>query len=190
MNEDKCKYLLNNNLIDVSMDGTVYEILPTGLKKKLDQYKISREGKYRCVKAKVKRSVTTVYVHRLVATKFIDNPENKPQVNHIDGNPTNNNLNNLEWCTPRENIQHAIKIGLIKYTKNNKKTKKISVKKEPDLNNYTTQQVAEILHLQVTTIRDYIKLGKIKAYKVGKSWRVTEEDLKEFLTKESNKGDK
>ena len=55
-----------------------------------------------------------------------------------------------------------------------------------NLNNYTTQQVAEILHLQVTTIRDYIKLGKIKAYKVGKSWRITEEDLKEFLTKESN----
>lgn len=125
MNEDKCKYLLNNNLIDVSMDGTVYEILPTGLKKKLDQYKISREGKYRCVKAKVKSSVTTVYVHRLVATKFIDNPENKPQVNHIDGNPTNNNLNNLEWCTPRENIQHAIKIGLIKYTKTIKKLKRL-----------------------------------------------------------------
>ena len=53
-------------------------------------------------------------VHRLIAYVFLPNPDDKPQINHIDGDPKNNRLDNLEWATNSENGKHAYKIGLRK----------------------------------------------------------------------------
>lgn len=50
------------------------------------------------------------FVHRLVAQSFIPNPKNKSQVNHKDGNKTNNNINNLEWVTQSENMRHSFDV--------------------------------------------------------------------------------
>lgn len=77
-------------------------------------------------------------VHRLMAEAFIPNPDNKPQVNHKDGNKLNfTDLNNLEWCTASENSQHAVNTGLLKCTVGDKNPKC----------KYTDEQIKEIFRL-------------------------------------------
>lgn len=67
-------------------------------------------GLYRKVNGKVERK--TALVHRLVAEYFVPNPYNDPEVNHLDGNKANPKFDNLEWCTPLQNTNHAIVTGL------------------------------------------------------------------------------
>lgn len=90
-------------LYKVSTDGAVYSVarmkLLRAYKGKSNYYKV---GLYRNGK------VQYVRVHRLVAEAFIPNEQNKPQVDHIDGDTTNNNVDNLRWATPKENTNNPV----------------------------------------------------------------------------------
>lgn len=84
------------------------------VKEKILKPKIGQRGYKQIVLSKnnVKKGAC---IHRLVAIAFIPNTENKPFINHKDGNKINNCVSNLEWCTCRENTMHALNMGLRKY---------------------------------------------------------------------------
>jgi hypothetical protein len=100
------------------------------------------------------------YIHRLVAEAFIPNPNNYPEVNHIDADKTNNDVNNLEWCTSAQNKQHASYSGLMPTGEHNgshklteyevKTIRKLYRPNSPDYNTWT---LAKMFGVSQTAIR-------------------------------------
>lgn len=103
----KIKDIKNFEDYTIDENGNVY----SKRKNKYLKNTINRNGycKVTLQKNKYKKMFS---IHRLVAEAFIPNVENKPQVNHIDGNKQNNNIKNLEWVTAKENMNKAVEIGL------------------------------------------------------------------------------
>ena len=104
------------------------------------------------------------FVHRLVAEKYIPNPENKPQVNHKDGNKLNNSVDNLEWVTNMENRQHAVK-NLLHLSGEKCPWSKIT-QKDVDFirenKQYTARQISEMFNISMSNVR---------TIRQGKSWK-------------------
>jgi sulfate adenylyltransferase subunit 1 (EFTu-like GTPase family) len=90
------------------------------LKEKLKSLTKDKDGYLRVCLCKYGKE-KLISVHRLVCMSFIENPENKNQVNHINGIKYDNKINNLEWSTSHENMQHAYRTGLQKPVINNEK---------------------------------------------------------------------
>lgn len=96
MNE---KQLINSGIVEIKENGEVF-LKSNG---KIINPKNNGNGYLRIYIPQIKKRFL---LHRLVATAFVENPYNKPQVNHIDGNKHNNSASNLEWCTSKENAYH------------------------------------------------------------------------------------
>lgn len=105
-------------------------------------------------------------IHRLVANAFITNYYCKPEINHIDGNKQNNNVDNLEWCTRKENEQHAVKYGLHNYEaaikKTSKKVKAINIKTKEILSFKSLSHASRELKIDCSNICNCCK-NKIKS---------------------------
>ena len=96
---------------------TDYSVSTEGeVRKDTTNYILSQSSQqdYKFVSLIINGKQKRMRVHRMVALTFIDNPDNKPYVNHINGKRYDNNVENLEWVTPSENIQHAVDTGLFK----------------------------------------------------------------------------
>lgn len=113
-------------------------------------------------------------IHRLVAKTFIANPNNLPQVNHINGDKNNNHVNNLEWITNLDNMKHAWKTGLKKPMYEHEIgaiLKREQVLKIPELlkSGYTTIKIAKEYKVSPTTITEII---------AGRSWFLMSDDFR------------
>lgn len=105
------KYIENtNDLYAVSTEGNVYSFTDKSNGRKIGKYQL---GHYLATAIKFADSdqFRHMYIHRLVAMAFIENPEpeTKKYVNHLDENPKNNNVSNLQWCTQKENCNYGTK---------------------------------------------------------------------------------
>lgn len=97
-------------LYSVSKEGHVFSI---SRQKVMSPYNVNG---YHMLVLQKDKSKKRMLVHRIVAQTFLKNKNNFPQVNHKDGNKTNNNVSNLEWCTASENKKHSWRIGTSKIT--------------------------------------------------------------------------
>lgn len=167
-------------LYRISSKGRIFSIT----KQIIKSLQINKKDGYTRVTLSKNSKHRSYPVHRLVAQAFLENPENKPTVNHIDGNKNNNFLENLEWATHREQVLHAIETGLLvpKRGENhhNSKLNNNSVKEIKDLLENTNKTQVEISN------QFGVSKSQITNIKQRKSW-VKKEINRDFtINKGSN----
>lgn len=174
---------------DIPQFEGIYQISNLGRMKSLTQSFISKkDGRKWTIKGKILKTPlsSTGYprkickhngiskgfkIHRLVASTFIPNPKNKPFINHKNGIKTDNTVSNLEWCTHKENMDHALKNGLLKILSGeNHKSSKLTWKQVDEIRNkykkntYGYKALAQEYNVTPPNIKSIIE---------NKTWKVS-----------------
>lgn len=162
----------------------LYQISDLGRVRSLDK-KILHLGSYRTIKGKIIKSHINskgyyridlhdnkkkkkYLISRLVGFAFISIIKNKPNINHKDGNAQNNNASNLEWCTQKENVIHAMKMGLMKMNGEDNPQSKLTEKQVIEIRN---KYKSGDFHEKELAIKYGINSGTISEIINRKLWR-------------------
>ena len=159
------KPLLEYKGIEVSSIGRIRKAANKSRKERiLTEFPKDRDGYYRCSVQRLDGTWTSQPVHRLVAKAFIPRIKNRDIVNHIDGNRTNNRIENLEWVTPKENVIHSFKFGSRKICK---QVPKKTILTDFQVNQigklrelYTVNQIAKLFNIEYQSLKNIIHKKK------------------------------
>lgn len=179
----------------------LYQVSDQGNVKSLARKRNNSKGSYTQKERILKQSNTTtgykkvelvkngqkksLRVHRLVAQAFIPNPENKPEVNHIDGNKTNNFVSNLEWVTSSENTTHAYTAKLSSQKRDLDEDEIVFM--YCDLN-MTMQQIAQHFNISIHSIKKRLEDNNVEIKTLSEQknkFRLEDIDLEEELKTKS-----
>lgn len=130
----------------------------------LTKFSVDRDGYYRCGVQKQDGTWTIQPVHRLVAKAFLANPLNKKNVNHINGDRTDNTLENLEWVTSKENVLHSYLYGKRKVCKKVPKNTLLTDFQISQIDTlrtlYTVNQIAKLFNIEYQSLKNIIRKKK------------------------------
>lgn len=151
-------------IYEVSEFGDVKRIASTN-----NQYGINHILKHNIIKGyanvqlHINGKVKLMRVHRLVCDAFKENLDNKPHVNHIDGNKLNNHTSNLEWCTPSENELHKHRVLLKTHRKYILTIEQIEKIKEYRLQGKRLHELSHIFKVPIATIHKTLLSANLKS---------------------------
>lgn len=158
-----------NGRYDVSNKGRIRSWINMG-RRKLKTPEIRKTGYNNCgyeyIVISYKSKQYTESIHRLVAITFIPNPENKPCVNHIDGDKTNNHASNLEWMTHKENTRHGMETGLISFESHGEKN-----------------GMSRLTRNDVLDIRNTYRLGCVTQQEIADAWGLSSGHVNDIINK-------